>query len=75
MWPYRYAYDISLLLILNIYGFVGLAPLFFQAKVPFLAFFKIQKGVWPYRHAHDVPLVTLILNIYVYIYIYMGSWL
>ena len=30
VWPYRYAYDILLVtLVLNIYGFVGLAPFFF----------------------------------------------
>ena len=64
MWSYKYAYGITLMtLILNIYGFVSLAPLFFLAKVLFLAL-KIQKGVWPYRHAHDILLVTLILNIY-----------
>ena len=40
------------------------APFFFLAKVPFWAFFLIQKGVWPYRYAYDVPLVTLILNVY-----------
>ena len=44
MWPYRYAYDVLLVtLILNIYGFVGLAPFFFLAKLPFLAFFKYRK--------------------------------
>ena len=35
---YKYAYDIPLVtLILNIYGFVGLALFIFLAKVPFLA--------------------------------------
>ena len=33
-------------------------------------FFLIKKGVWPYKHAYDVHQVTLILNIYIYIYIY-----
>ena len=29
VWPYRYAYDVPLVtLLLNIYGFVGLAPFF-----------------------------------------------
>ena len=65
MWPYRYAYNIPLMaLILNVYGFEGLAPFFFLEKVPFLAFL-IQKGVCPCRHAHDVPLVYLIFNIYI----------
>ena len=61
VWPYRYANDVPLVtLILNIYGFVGPAPLFFLAKsTVFVVFFLIQKGVWPYRHAHDIPLVTL----------------
>ena len=62
LWPYRYAYHVPLVtLILNMYGFLGLAPFFFLAKVP--SFFIIQKEVWPYRHAHNV-LVTLIINIY-----------
>ena len=31
VWPYKYAYDIPLMTkILNIYGFVGLAPYFLQ---------------------------------------------
>ena len=35
-------------------------------------FFLMQKGVWPYnKHSHDVPLVTLILNIYIYIYMWV----
>ena len=39
MWLYSYAYDFPLVtLILNIYGFVNLAPFLFLAKVPFLAF-------------------------------------
>ena len=50
-------------LILNIYGCVGLAPLFLLAKVPILAFLNIER-VLPYRHVHDAFLVTLILNIY-----------
>ena len=49
-------------LILNIYGFVGLALSFFW-KITIFGSFLIQKGVWPYRHGRDVPLVTLILNI------------
>ena len=44
--------------------FRPVALFFFLEKVPFLAFFLIQKGVWPYKYAYDVPLVTLILNIY-----------
>ena len=44
-------------------SFRPVAPFFFMAKVPFLAFL-IQKGVWSYKYANDVPLVTLILNIY-----------
>ena len=28
-------------------GFRPVAPFFFMAKVPFLAYFKIHKGVWP----------------------------
>ena len=55
-------------LILSIYGFVGLVPLFFLVKVTFLAIFlNIERGVWLYRHAHDVTLVTLILNIYIWV--------
>ena len=52
VWPYRYAYDVPLVtLILNIYGFLGLAPLFFLEKVPLLVFFLgIQKGVCPCRY-------------------------
>ena len=35
-----YAYAVPLVtLILNVYGFVGLVPLFFLVKVPFLALF------------------------------------
>ena len=46
VWPYRHAYDIPLVtLILNIYGFVGLAPFFFLEKVPFLSFLNIGRGV------------------------------
>ena len=64
MWPYKYAHDVAMVtLFLNIYGFVGLAPFDFLAKVPLLAFL-IQKGVWSYRHTCDVPLVVLILNTY-----------
>ena len=39
MWPYRYVYNAPLVkLILNMYGLLGLAPLFFLTEVPFLAF-------------------------------------
>ena len=65
MWPYKSSHDVLLMtLILNIYGFMGLAPFFFLAKVPFKNFFFNTERVWPYIHAHDVLLVTLILNIY-----------
>ena len=37
VWPYRYAHDVPLVtLILNIHGFVGLAPFYFAAKSTFL---------------------------------------
>ena len=47
MWPYRYAYEVPLgTLILNIYGFVGLAPFYFLAKVPvFSLFLNTERGV------------------------------
>ena len=46
VWQYRYAYYVPLVtLILNIYVFVGLAPFFFLAKIPFLAsFFNTERG-------------------------------
>ena len=44
-------------------GFRPVAPLFWL-------FFLMQKGVWLYRHAYDASLLTLILNIYIYIYIW-----
>ena len=43
---------------------------FFWCKSTIFSFFFVQKVVWPYRYADDVPLVTLILNIY----IYTGLW-
>ena len=40
VWPYRHAYDVPLVtLILNIYGFVGLASFFFSGKCTIFAFF------------------------------------
>ena len=44
-------------------SFRSVAPLFFLAKVPFLAFSN-TKRVWSYRYAYDIQLVTLILNKY-----------
>ena len=55
-------------LVVCIPNFRPVVPFFLLAKVPFLAFFLIQKGVWPYRYAYDIPFATLILNIY------MGLW-
>ena len=50
-------------------SFRSVAPffLFFWKKyhICFVLFFDTEK-VWPYRHAYDIPLVTLILNIYIY---------
>ena len=51
-------------LILNIYGFVDLAPFFLSFSGKSTLAFLLQRGVWSYRHDYDVPLVTLILNIY-----------
>ena len=70
VWLYSHAHDVPLVtLILNICGFVGVAPFFFVVKVQFLfCFVLIQKGVWPYKYAHDFSLVILILNI-------MVSWI
>ena len=43
----------------------------FRSVAPFFSkmyhFFLIWKGVWPYRHAHDAPMVTPILNIYIWV--------
>ena len=40
------AYDVPLVtLILNIYGFVGLAPFFFSDKSTIFGFFDTEKGV------------------------------
>ena len=36
------------------HNFWPVAALFFLAKVPFLAFSSIQKGVWPYRYAYEI---------------------
>ena len=45
MWPYRYAYSL-VTLIVNMYGFVGVAPFFFLEKIQFLTFFGyIERGV------------------------------
>ena len=44
-------------------SFRCVAPSFFLAKAPILAFLK-ERSVCPYRHAHGVPLVTLILNVF-----------
>ena len=42
VWPYRYTFDVRLVtLILNIYGFVGVAQLLFQEKIPFVTFLTI----------------------------------
>ena len=40
VWPYKYAYDIPLVtLILNICGFVGVAPFFYGKSTIFFFFF------------------------------------
>ena len=47
--PYRYAYDVPLVkLVLNIYGFVGLAPFFFfsgKSTIFGFFFFNIEGDV------------------------------
>ena len=55
VWLYRFAYDVphgdtdSK----YIYGFVGLAPFFFLAKVPFLAIFLNIDGTHPMLFAES----------------------
>ena len=64
VWPSKYAYDIPLVvLIYNIYGFVGLPPSFSGKNIIF-GYFWIKKVVWPYKCNHDVPLVTMNPKIY-----------
>ena len=38
----------------------------FLIKKNFFYYFFYNMGVGPYRYAHNIPLVTLILNIYIY---------
>ena len=65
VWPYRHAYDVPLVtLIQNIYGFVGLASFFFSGKCTILHFFKYRKWCGHIDMLMTFPLVTLILNIY-----------
>ena len=55
--------------------FKSVAPSFFfygKSTLFLASFFLIQKGVWPYVYTYDIPLVTLILNIYIYIYGFVG---
>ena len=43
----------------------------FSGKSTIFDFFLMQKGVCSYRHAHDIPPVALIVNTYIYIYIWV----
>ena len=73
VWPYKYAYDIPLVvLIINYIWVYGFSSFLSSGKYITFGFAWIQKVVWPYRHIHHVPLVTMILKIYGFVCLSSG---
>ena len=49
--------------------FYACSSILFYGTNTIFGFLGVQKVMWPYRYAYDVPLVALILNIYIYIWV------